>query len=91
MRILFLDLFYEHQQLLWSLLIHLEFTMVGISCNIGTDDREEPSQPVPAPVVAATTTGDATKDLLHNLSDIRAVVTAVANSVHYIAPYDPDF
>ena len=52
----------------------------------GTDDGGGPSQPVPAPVVAATTTGDATGSPLHNLNDIRAAVQAVANSVPDTAP-----
>ena len=54
--------------------------------NITTDDGGGPSQPVPALVVAVTTTGDATEDPLHNLTDIRAAVTAVANSVPDTAP-----
>ena len=60
--------------------------MVGGAGNIGTDDGGGPSQPVPAPVVAATTTGDATGSPLHNLNDIRAAVQAVANSVPDTAP-----
>ena len=56
------------------------------SGNITTDDGGGPSQPVQALVVAVTTTGDATEDPLHNLIDIRAAVTVVANSVLDTAP-----
>ena len=57
--------------------------MVGVDGTIATDDGGGPS--VPAPVVAATATGDTT-DPLHNLHDIRAAVTAVANTIPDTAP-----
>ena len=54
--------------------------MVGVDGTIATDDGGGPS--VPAPVVAAAATGDP----LHNLHDIRAAVTAVANTIPDTAP-----